>query len=168
MGTKMTVSSKIGIDFHGVITEAPDFFRDFTRLATVRGHEIYVISGGSAQMVRPFLENRGIVWQHLFSLMDYFADLGCIEYLAGGDFHVPEDLWNKAKADYCRRNAIDIHIDDTPAYGTFFVTPFCLYDKVGRTCCLGEREVDFGGSPVQALTEVENFIAAQKTKNNAE
>lgn len=164
MGKKMTASSKIGIDFHGVITAAPDFFRDFTRLASARGHEIHVISGGSAQTVRPFLENRGIVWQHLFSLMDYFADLGCIEYLAGGDFHVPEDLWNKAKADYCRDNAVNLQIDDTPAYGAFFVTPFCLYDSVRRTCRLGGREVDFGGSPVQALAKVESFIAAQKTK----
>ena len=32
---------KIGIDFHGVITEAPVFFRDFAALALDKGYEIY-------------------------------------------------------------------------------------------------------------------------------
>ena len=37
---------RIGIDFHGVITEAPAFFRDLTTLAFDKDYEIYIISGG--------------------------------------------------------------------------------------------------------------------------
>ena len=37
---------KIGIDFHGVITASPAFFRDFTALAFDRDYEVFVISGG--------------------------------------------------------------------------------------------------------------------------
>ena len=43
---------KIGIDFHGVITASPAFFRDFTALAFDRDYEVFVISGGPYLVVK--------------------------------------------------------------------------------------------------------------------
>ena len=37
------------------------------------------------------------------------------------------DVWNKAKARYCKKHKIDLHIDDSAKYGEHFSTPFALF-----------------------------------------
>ena len=37
---------KIGLDFHGVITDNPEYFKVFANEALRRGYEIHIISGG--------------------------------------------------------------------------------------------------------------------------
>src|SRR3972149_10737015 len=32
--------------------------------------------------------------------------------------------WDKTKAEYCRREGIHLHFDDTPEYEGYFTTPF--------------------------------------------
>jgi len=149
---------KIGMDFHGVITEAPSFFREFTALAFDHGHEIHIISGGPYLVERNFLDTWKISYTTIFAMVDHFASLGQIEYFANGNFKVPDELWNKAKAEYCLANDIDIQIDDTPSYGDFFTTPFCWYNAAGRVCDLGNKIVDFSHSPEKSLEEIENYL----------
>ena len=132
---------KIGIDFHGVITASPAFFRDFTALAFDRDYEVFVISGG------PYL------------VIDHFASRGQVKYFPNGNFKVPDELWDKAKAEYCLQNGIDIQIDDTPGYGASFSTPFCCYNPENRTCEVGGKGIDFNTSPEQSLREVEEFLS---------
>ena len=133
---------KIGIDFHGVITASPAFFRDFTALAFDRDYEVFVISGG------PYLV-----------VIDHFASRGQVKYFPNGNFKVPDELWDKAKAEYCLQNGIDIQIDDTPGYGASFSTPFCCYNPENRTCEVGGKVIDFNASPEQSLREVEEFLS---------
>lgn len=155
----MTVSDyKIGIDFHGVITVSPSFFRDFSRLVFEKGGEVYIISGGPYTVVKNFLDSWKIPYSEIFSLVDYFAGRGEITYFANGNFKVPDELWNKAKAQYCRQKGIAVQIDDTPAYGNFFSGPFCLFDAQSRSGEIGGRKIDFSSSPQQTWQEIENFL----------
>ena len=153
---------RIGIDFHGVITEAPVFFRNFNALALNKGHEIYIISGGPHQVEKDFLKAWHIQYTKIFSLLDHFAARGKVEYFDNGNFKVPDELWNKAKADYCRENDIDIQIDDTARYGDDFSTPFCLYDPKTSSCTMTDGSIDFGKSPLSALEAIEKYVSSIK------
>ena len=150
---------KIGIDFHGVITASPAFFRDFTALAFDRDYEVFVISGGPYLVVKNFLDSWKIRYNNIFSLIDHFASRGQVKFFPNGNFKVPDELWDKAKAEYCLQNGIDIQIDDTPGYGASFSTPFCCYNPENRTCEVGGKVIDFNASPEQSLREVEEFLS---------
>ncbi len=152
-------SYKIGIDFHGVITVSPSFFREFSELAYAHGHEIYIISGGPYIVVRNFLDTWKIRYQHIFSLIDHFSSKGQVEYFSNGNFKVPDNLWDQAKAEYCRENGIDIQIDDTASYGIYFDRPFCYYDSQRRCCEISGRHIDFNKSPRETLSSIEEFLA---------
>ena len=149
---------RIGIDFHGVITEAPAFFRDFTALAIERNYEVHIISGGPYSVEKNFLDSWKIQYTQIFSLLDYFAARGQVEYFANGNFKVPDVLWDKAKAEYCLQHNINIQIDDTFNYGKSFSTPFCLYNAATATCEVGGKTIDFSKSPAEALDAIEQFM----------
>lgn len=149
---------KIGVDFHGVITSAPSFFRDFNGLALRRGHEIHVVSGGPYLVERDFLNSWQIGYTEIFALVDYFAGRGKVTYFNNGNFKVPDELWNRAKAEYCRQNNIAIQIDDTAMYGTYFSTPFALYSASEHNCRIGGQIIDFSSSPEQSLNAVEAYL----------
>lgn len=51
---------KIGLDFHGVITDNPEYFKVFANEALRRGYEIHVISGGPKATIEKFLRQWGI------------------------------------------------------------------------------------------------------------
>ena len=43
------------------------------------------------------------------------------------------DLWNRTKGEYCEREGISLHFDDTIAYVEYFTTPFArIYTKNDR------------------------------------
>lgn len=48
---------KIGLDFHGVITDNPEYFKVFANEALRRGYEIHVISGGPKATIEKFCGN---------------------------------------------------------------------------------------------------------------
>ncbi len=152
---------KIGIDFHGVITASPKFFKDFTRLAQEQGFKIYIISGGPYQKVKDYLDAHEIKYDSIFALVDYFAAQGKVTYGENGRFEVEEDLWNRAKAEYCREHGINIQIDDSPEYGVAFSTPFCHYNSEKKVCEVDGHQIDFGVSPEQTL----NLIGAYLKQN---
>ena len=77
---------KIGIDFHGVITASPAFFRDFTALAFDRDYDVFVISGGPYLVVKNFLDSWKIRYNNIFSLIDHFASRGQVKYFPNGNF----------------------------------------------------------------------------------
>lgn len=155
---------KIGIDFHGVITANPIFFKKFTHLAQRKGYLIYVISGGPRQKVKSFLDENQIHYYDIFSLVDYFSELGEVRYSADGSFEVDKQLWNSAKAKYCYDNGIDIQIDDSPEYGISFSTPFCHYNPEQKVCEVDGYKIEFSNSPENSLNSIENYIQRKYKK----
>ena len=130
---------KIGLDFHGVINSHPSYFKDFTQAAVSRGHKIYIITGGPADKIACFLRGWGICYQELFAIVDYYAAKGEVTFYKDGSFHVDDKLWNTAKARFCKKYQIDIHIDDSDVYGQSFSTPYCHYDDKTGNCCLNNQ-----------------------------
>ena len=119
---------KIGLDFHGVITENPVFFSRLSKILCRSGNEVHIITGS---MVTSDLLNKlkeyDIEYTHLFSITDYHIKIGTA--LVGYESNRPviDDLaWDRTKANYCREKGIDLHIDDSPEYGRYFTTPFAL------------------------------------------
>jgi hypothetical protein len=80
--------------------------------------------------LRRQLVNWGIRFDKIFSITDYHEAIGTyIEWDEKGHPHIADELWDRTKADYCRKNEIDLAIDDSPAYGKYFTTPYLLFIK---------------------------------------
>ena len=158
MQKEMVCSLRIGIDFHGVISENPAYFRDFSAAAYERGHTIYIISGGPYSVEKSMLDIWGIKYTEIFSMLDYFARRGQVEYFANGNFKVPDCLWDEIKGKYCRDNEIDIHIDDTLQYSEKFSTPFCWYREENKRCVVDGKKIDFSLAPEETLRQIEVVV----------
>ncbi len=147
----MTKKIKIGIDYHGVITANPEFFKKFNHYAINNNCLIYIISGGHKEDIRKFLLSNGIAYSTIWSTVDYYDELNQVKYFADGSFKIDDNLWDKAKAWYCAKNKIDIHIDDSVIYGKYFTTPFCLYNILEKKCLINDKYIDFTSSPKDVL-----------------
>jgi len=120
----------IGLDIHGVISINPSFYSQFSRIAVDQGHEIHILTGSLlTKSLLEELKSYDVTWNHLFSISEYHKTLGTsITYTAPNNPWMDAEEWNKTKAEYCLRNGIDFHIDDTEHYGEYFETFFALYD----------------------------------------
>lgn len=154
---------KIGLDFHGVITDNPAYFKILADLAISRGDEIHIISGGPQLTIIQFLNKWGIKYTSVFAIVDYYDARGDVRFFENGEFKVDDKLWNRAKAKYCKEHKIDIHIDDTLKYSEGFETPFCIYDGQNRRCRTKDTVIDLSVSPEQSLNEIENFIKQKRS-----
>ena len=117
---------KLGLDIHGCINVMPKFFSWLSILAFTNGDEVHIITGKHVHDgVKEELEKFNIYYTHLFSISDYYKEHGVnIKYDKNNEPWIPKDLWNKAKAEYCKREKIDMHIDDSEEYGKHFETPY--------------------------------------------
>lgn len=150
---------KIGIDFHGVINDRPEFFSEFCRLAMKRGWEIHVITGGPYQSVVDWLNEYQVPFTNVFAILDFYDAHGEVTHFENGEFKVPDKLWDSAKAEYCGLNGINIHIDDSTKYAQWFITPYCHYDTDKKNCRTASNlKIDFSSSPEQALAEIQQLI----------
>lgn len=145
---------KIGIDYHGVITDNPSFFRDFNALALQKGCLIYVLSGGRKSEIETYLKKHNIPYSEIFSILDFYDTQNQVSYLPDGSFKIDDALWNKAKADFCLQNGIAFHIDDSSLYGETFQTPFCLYNQRFKSCSTKKFCIDFKKSPLEVLNNI--------------
>lgn len=115
---------KFGIDVHGVITDDPALFQRLTRHLHDAGHEVHVITGVElGSRLDDELRRHGISYTHLFSITSYHKQIGT--YITYKDDDPTQPLiappkWDRTKADYCARKGIDIMIDDSYVYGTYF------------------------------------------------
>lgn len=156
---------KIGLDFHGVITDNPHYFSKFTQAAVARGYEIHIITGGPALVVRKMLDDWQVSYTTVFAILDFYELLGKVRHFSNGEFKVDKRLWNEAKARYCAEHKISFHIDDSPEYARWFSTPFCCYDSTQKDCCAdGELSVDLNSDPEATLDRIVSFI----NKNQSE
>lgn len=145
--------SKIGVDFHGVINTRPDFFREFCREALKIGLEVYIISGGPRETILAYLNQYRIPYTKLWCIYDYYEQRHQVEFYDDGSFHVADELWNKAKAEYCKEQNICVHIDDSAIYGREFATPYCRYDEQANSCVLNVHKIPLE-NPEQALQQI--------------
>ena len=153
---------KIGIDYHGVITANPDFFRKFNKYAIENNCLIYIISGGHKKDIEAYLNKHTIAYSVIWSTLDYYDDLQKVEYFDDGTFKVDDTLWDKAKAWYCVQNDIDIHIDDSVVYGKYFTTPFCLYNILEKKCLINDEYISFNQTPEHVLNNILKTIFISK------
>jgi len=116
----------IGLDFHGVIDTYPDFFIPKMQEIITKGHEVHIITGNEdTPAFREQLASLGMRsgehWWKIFSVVSYHKNIGTpIRYDEKNTPWLDEELWNRSKADYCRRQAVDILIDDSYVYGKYF------------------------------------------------
>ena len=144
---------KIGVDFHGVINTKPDFFREFCREALKIGLEVYIISGGPRETILAYLNQYQIPYTKLWCIFDYYEQRHQVEFYDDGSFRIDDELWNKAKAEYCKEQNSCIHIDDSAIYGREFVTPYCRYDEQANSCVLNGKQI-YLANPAQALSQI--------------
>lgn len=114
---------KIGLDVHGVIDEAPEFVKLITKLL-YKEHEIHVITGLTKEDFLKIPEVDGIYYTHFYSITDDLLSKTKHKIDIHGRPRFEEYDWNTAKAEYCRKNEIDIMFDDSEVYGNYFWTPY--------------------------------------------
>jgi hypothetical protein len=121
---------KFGFDFHGVLDTHQELYAALTKALITMGHEIHVVTGHRwTPEIEEMLTTRGIFWTHWFSIVDYHINLGEHKVIFEGDQPwMDAEVWNRAKAEYCEREGIDLMIDDSPVYGSHFTgtTVYCL------------------------------------------
>ena len=121
---------KFGFDVHGVLDTYPEVYSALTMSLMKAGHEVHVITGiQKTPELTAQLEEAGIVWSHWFSIVQYHLDRGDVVVKFEGDQPwMDREVWNRTKAEYCERMQIDLMIDDSPVYGSYFMgrTIYCL------------------------------------------
>ena len=151
---------KIGLDYHGVIDINLKYFAEFCTKAKQRKHLIYIITGGPKVKVDYNLKINQIPYDTCFAISDYYQALNKIIQTDDGKLIIPDNLWNIAKADFCRRSQINIHIDDSLKYINWFSTPYCYYNKNNNKGYLSPGVAfDFNNSPDSVLDKIEEIIA---------
>lgn len=148
------ICKKIGVDFHGVINCNPQFFKVFCAHAAEQGFEIHIISGGPRETIENFLAHYQIKYNLIWCIFDHFNEQDKVLFLPDGSFHVEDELWDSAKAEYCRQNNICVMIDDSLVYGKYFTTPYCLYDENSKTGNLNGKIMDFSVSAENCLQRI--------------
>ena len=128
----MNSTPKIGLDFHGVINHMPEFFAFFTKAIIEAGGEIHLITGGLFPEEMDLLKKNDIKYTKIFSIREYHREIGTPTFEnhpVHGFPMVSDEEWDKTKGEYCVREGIDFHIDDTIQYEKNFKTPFCMFYK---------------------------------------
>ncbi len=126
---------KIGFDVHGVIDTHPELYSALSHALVSADHEVHIITGVKEASIKDKLDNVwNIKYTHFFSIYQQMEDQGyTIEH---GDCDHPwfdHDTWDKAKAQYCKWNNVDLHIDDSPKYGEHFSTLYLLQRDPTKT-----------------------------------
>lgn len=120
-----------GIDIHGVIDSKPKLYAKLTRRLFELGHEVHVITG--AQITPKLimqLKYWGIVYSQLFSIADYHKSIGTpIRFDDPDNPWIDDEIWDRTKAEYCERENINLHIDDSDVYGKYFESTIYLQIK---------------------------------------
>lgn len=120
---------RLGLDIHGVIDKYPDKMIKLAQDTLEKGGRVYIITGPPVEtarkelsaimaerlMVRPF-------WTQIFSIVDYMKLKGIPNYTDtnGHVWALREHDWNAVKGKIAKELALDLHIDDSPAYGEYF------------------------------------------------
>ena len=115
---------KLGLDMHGVIDSDPTFFHLFTRHLIDKGHEVHIITGKElGPVLDDELDKCCVDYTQIFSITSYHKSIGTYVSYKDGNPEWPliaPPKWDPTKAMYCKREDIDIMIDDSAVYGLYF------------------------------------------------
>jgi len=113
---------KIGLDIHGVIDYNPKFFSHLSKKLIDDGHEVHIITGSmKTPKIEDLLKELKISYTHFFSVADSLIANGeTVTFTDPDNPWFESSSWNLAKGKYCESMKIDIHFDDTRAYGDHF------------------------------------------------
>ena len=122
---------KIAIDIHGTIDARTVFFSRLIKLLRAYGIEIHITTGVQSSIgLKEQLRKWEIEYDVLFSITDYHLAKGTkVTWDENGDPWIEESIWDRTKADYCKRNNVDLAIDDSEVYETYFDTPYIRFDR---------------------------------------
>lgn len=133
---------KVGLDLHGVIDKDPEFFAGLSNELLLGGNEVYVITGQEINDdLFTQLENCGMMkdkWKlfnDIISVTTYRKEQGVEIWYLDDEKTQPmmnEHTWNTSKALICSEYDIDIMIDDSKNYESFFwdiKTRYIVYDE---------------------------------------
>jgi hypothetical protein len=114
---------KLGLDFHGILDKYPVLFSELSHIFVETGSEVHIITGSMiTPEFRASLDKLGIKYTHLFSIADYHVSIGTeVAFHKNGSPYLDGNKWDRTKAEYCERVGIDLHIDDSPEYGKYFI-----------------------------------------------
>lgn len=123
---------KLGLDIHGVITDDKDSLKWLANAVTFMKGEVHIISGPPIKVIMEELRQLGFTkdvhYTHVFSIVDHNIAIGSnVTFDENGHAWTDEYTWDKTKADYCLREGINLHIDDSDQYGYFFKTPYARF-----------------------------------------
>jgi len=121
---------RLGLDLHGVIDVAPEFFSQLSRFMIDRAHEIYIVTGREeGDELNIELEScgmrsvRGQLYNRILSITSYQKAKGTpVSYLDDRKSQpiMEPSVWNPTKAALCASAGIDIMIDDSTLYEPYF------------------------------------------------
>jgi hypothetical protein len=116
---------KIGFDIHGVIDKNPKLFSELINTFREKGYEIHILTGSLiSKELLDELDSYEIKYDKLFSILEYHKSTGTKMWEDERGWWIDQDVWDKTKGEYCEKNNIKFHIDDTRIYGKYFMTPF--------------------------------------------
>ena len=122
---------KLGLDIHGVCDSNP-IFKEIASAMVQANHEVYIITGSTVNDAIRDLREVGMIggrhYTSIFSITDYLLAKGA--EVKWKDEHNPvfaSSLWDTAKAEFCKEMGIDLHIDDSNIYASYFLTPCSVY-----------------------------------------
>jgi hypothetical protein len=121
---------KIGLDLHGILDVSPELWKEITDGLILLGHEVHIITGAKRIEALDFLDKNEIKYTYIYSITDDLLDRKIPNVIYKGKTSFDNSTWNQAKANYCKKNKIDYHLDDTENYGKHFKTPFIYYKKI--------------------------------------
>lgn len=119
------MNMKIGFDIHGVIDRNPKLFGEIINTFRQLGYEIHILTGSLiTKELTDEIHGYGIEYDHIFSILEHNRKIGTQMWQDDKGWWIDDDVWDKTKAEYCEKNNINFHIDDTRKYGKYFSTPF--------------------------------------------
>jgi len=109
---------KVAFDIHGVIDHDPSFFAWLSNRLRDKDYEIYIITGGRYAENARLLIKWGIYYDHFYSITDHHTSIGTpmLEGCKDGDMCIADEIWDRAKGDYCKKHGIHLIVDDTSRY----------------------------------------------------
>jgi hypothetical protein len=133
---------KIEFDIHGVITSNIEKYKKLMEnLVESKLFEVWIISGPRTLPVINELNSYGIKHKTHYHFIDTVVEYLLrrnedfrIEYSEEGveHYYFDEYKWNSAKSNICETHKIDILIDDTQEYETYFDKLNTIFVLVGK------------------------------------
>lgn len=153
---------KLGLDYHGVISDLPNLFSNLAKKAIEENVEIHILTGWPGAQLKEKLKELDIPFTKIFSVQDYYKEKGMYKVLPSGELKIDDHLWQVSKSIYCKKYQIDFHIDNGMDFLKHFTTPYCFYSEGHHSCVSNDDKViDLSSEPSIVLNRIRDLLANQ-------